>query len=102
MAKLRIGSVKQRTLIEGDANLLVRGEILVTKSDGYTILRERLESGKIKSYIVMPLDELTKIMDSKKEERAEEVKNVDNPAPIVTDTMKGEKLKQKSINTKKE
>lgn len=68
MAKVKIGSMKHKALIEGDVNLLEKNEILVAHSDGYTILRERLESGVIKTYVVVPLEDF-----QKKEEKTEEV-----------------------------
>lgn len=68
MAKVKIGSMKHKALIEGDVNLLEKNEILVAHSDGYTILRERLESGVIKTYVVVPLEDF-----QKKEEKTEEI-----------------------------
>lgn len=55
MAKVKIGSIKHKVLVEGDENLLVNNEILVTESDGYTILREKVSPGSFKTYIVVPL-----------------------------------------------
>lgn len=57
MAKQRIGSMKQKILVQGDANLLEPNEILVTESEDYVILRERQSSGSIKTYVVIPLEE---------------------------------------------
>lgn len=50
--------MKQKVLVEGDVNLLKNNEILITKSEGYTVLRERQLDGKIKTYVVVPLEEL--------------------------------------------
>ena len=68
MAKVKIGSMKHKALIEGDVNLLEKNEILVAHSDGYTILRERLESGVIKTYVVIPLEEFKAQKEEPKEE----------------------------------
>lgn len=68
MAKVKIGSMKHKALIEGDVNLLEKNEILVAHSDGYTILRERLESGVIKTYVVVPLEEFKVQKEEPKEE----------------------------------
>lgn len=43
MGKIKIGSMKQKTLVQGDVNLLETNEILVTQSEGYTILREKIQ-----------------------------------------------------------
>lgn len=57
MGKTKIGSMKQKILVQGDVNLLEPNEILVTQSEGYTILREKDSSNKIKTYIVVSLEE---------------------------------------------
>lgn len=57
MGKTKIGSMKQKTLVQGDANLLGPNEILITQSEGYTILRERMADGQIKTSVVVPLEE---------------------------------------------
>lgn len=57
MGKTKIGSMKQKILVQGDINLLGPNEILVTQSEGYTILRERLIGGKIKTSVIVPLEE---------------------------------------------
>ena len=49
MGESRIGSMRQKALVEGDENLLEQNEILVTEQEGYTILRERTETGDIKT-----------------------------------------------------
>jgi hypothetical protein len=43
--------------VKGDANLLKQGEILVSTSEGYTILRKRDSNGKIKTFVVIPLED---------------------------------------------
>ena len=56
MGKTRVGSMKQLALVEGDVNLLSKNEILVSEEEGYTILRKRLDSGGIKTFVVVPLE----------------------------------------------
>ena len=60
MGKIKIGSMKQKILVQGDPNLLEKNEILVTEAEGYTILRERTTEG-IKTSIVVPLEEFESI-----------------------------------------
>ena len=57
MGKTKIGSMKQKILVQGDSNLLDHNEILITESEGYTILRERMTDGQIKTSVVIPLEE---------------------------------------------
>ena len=57
MGKIKIGSMKQKVLVQGDINLLEPNEILVTQSEGYTVLREKDYNKNIKTYIVIPLEE---------------------------------------------
>lgn len=59
MGKIRVGSMKQKTLVVGDPNLLESDEILITKEEEYTILRERVDTGKLKTYVVVPLEDFT-------------------------------------------
>ena len=60
MGKIKVGSMKQLALIEGDANLLAKNEILISKEEGYTILRKRLDTGNIETYVVVPLKDFRK------------------------------------------
>ena len=60
MGKQRVGSMKQLVLVEGDVNLLTKGEILISEEEGYTILRKRLDSGSIKTFVVIPLEDFIK------------------------------------------
>lgn len=60
MGKVKVGWMKQLALVEGDVNLLTKGEILISKEEGYTILRKRLDSGSIKTFIVIPLKDFRK------------------------------------------
>lgn len=57
MGKIKIGSVNHQNIVKGDANLLKQGEILVSTSEGYTILRKRDFNGKIKTFVVIPLED---------------------------------------------
>lgn len=65
MGKVKVGWMKQLALVEGDVNLLTKGEILISKEEGYNILRKRLDSGEIETYVVVPL------RDFKKDERSD-------------------------------
>ena len=64
MGKTRVGSMKQLALVEGDVNLLSKNEILVSEEEGYTILRKRLDSGSIKTFVVVPLEDFNKDGDT--------------------------------------
>ena len=64
MGKTRVGSMKQLALVEGDVNLLAENEILVSEEEGYTILRKRLDSGDIKTFVVVPLEDFRKDGDN--------------------------------------
>lgn len=55
MGKIKIGSINHQNLVKGDINLLKQGEILVSHSEGYTILRKRTPSGAIETFVVVPL-----------------------------------------------
>lgn len=56
--KVAVGSVRQKTLIEGDENLLEDYEILISESEDFKyILKERDEQGKIRTYAVIPIEE---------------------------------------------
>lgn len=68
MGKTKIGSMKQKILVQGDINLLEPNEILVTQSEGYTILRERMADGQIKTSVVVPLEEFKAQKEEQKEE----------------------------------
>lgn len=68
MGKTKIGSMKQKTLVQGDANLLSPNEILITQSEGYTILRERIADGQIKTSVVVPLEEFKAQKEEPKKE----------------------------------
>lgn len=64
MGKVRVGSMKQLALVEGDVNLLAKNEILISEEEGYIILRKRLDSGDIKTFVVVPLKDFRKDGDS--------------------------------------
>lgn len=60
MGKTKIGLMKHLTLVEGDVNLLAKNEILVSEEEGYTLLRKRLDSGEVETYVVVPLKDFRK------------------------------------------
>ncbi len=72
MGKTRVGSMKQLALVEGDVNLLAKNEILVSEEEGYTILRKRLDSGSIKTFVVIPLEDFIKKDGDTSREKVEE------------------------------
>ena len=55
MGKIKIGSINHQNLVKGDVNLLKQGEILVSHSEGYTILRKRVSNCTIETFVVVPL-----------------------------------------------
>lgn len=58
MPKVSIGSMKQKILIEGDENLLEPYEMLIEDSDDFSmIIKERLETGEIKTSVVVPIED---------------------------------------------
>lgn len=57
MVKIKIGSINHQNIVKGDHNLLKQGEILVSNAEGYTILRKRVSGGKIKTFVVIPLED---------------------------------------------
>ena len=65
MGKTKIGQMRQKILVQDDANLLGPNEILITQSEGYTILRERTSNGQIKTSVVVPLEEFKGITENK-------------------------------------
>ena len=73
MGKTRVGSIKQLALVEGDVNLLAKNEILVSEEEGYTILRKRLDSGSIKTFVVIPLEDFIKKDGDTSREKVEEI-----------------------------
>ena len=60
MGKTKIGLMKHLTLVEGDVNLLAKNEILVSEEEEYTLLRKRLDSGEVETYVVVPLKDFRK------------------------------------------
>lgn len=69
MAKIKIGSINHLNIVEGDVNLLKQGEILLSRSEGYTILRKRTANGKIESFVVVPLKDFKKKLEKPQETR---------------------------------
>lgn len=60
MSKQKIGSIKQKTIIEGDENLLETGEILIQDSTDFLhVLKER-KDGKVCTYVIMPIEDYIK------------------------------------------
>lgn len=57
MGKIKIGSINHQSIVKGDVNLLKQGELLISSSEGYTIIRKRLSNNSIKTYVVIPLEE---------------------------------------------
>lgn len=72
MGKTKIGSMKHLTLVEGDVNLLAKNEILVSEEEGYTLLRKRLDSGGIKTFVVIPLEDFIKKDEDNSRKKVEE------------------------------
>lgn len=64
MGKIKVGSMKQLALVEGDVNLLSKNEILVSEEEGYTILRKKLDSGNIETFVIVSLKDFNKNGDS--------------------------------------
>lgn len=63
--------MKHLALVEGEANLLSKNEILISEEEGYTILRKRLDNGGIETYVVVPLKDFKKDGDNT-EQKVEE------------------------------
>ena len=83
MGKIKIGSVNHQNIVKGDVNLLKQGEILVSTSEGYTILRKRDFNGKVKTFVVIPLEDFK---DDKEVSTKTKSKDVDiNPKNIEGD-----------------
>lgn len=82
MGKIKIGSVNHLNIVKGDVNLLKQGEILVSTSEGYTILRKRESNGRIKTFIVIPLEDF-----KNDKETSNQIKNKD--VTINTKNIKG-------------
>lgn len=61
MGKIKIGSINHQNIVKGDVNLLKQGELLISSSEGYTIVRKRLSNNSIKTYVVIPLEEFSVI-----------------------------------------
>lgn len=52
--------MKTLTLVEGDVNLLRNNEVLISEEEGYIILRKKLSTGEIETYVVVPLKDFNK------------------------------------------
>ena len=64
MGKIKVGSMKQLVLVEGDINLLSKNEVLISREEGYTILRKKLDSGNLETFVIVPLKDFNKNGDS--------------------------------------
>ena len=64
MGKIKVGSMKQLVLVEGDINLLSKNEVLISREEGYIILRKKLDSGNIETFVIVPLKDFNKNGDS--------------------------------------
>ena len=64
MGKIKVGSMKQLALVEVDINLLSKNEVLISREEGYTILRKKLDSGNIETFVIVPLKDFNKNGDS--------------------------------------
>ena len=64
MGKIKVGSMKQLALVEGDINLLSKNEVLISREEGYTILRKKLDSGDIETFVIVPLKDFNRNGDS--------------------------------------
>nr|DAP62169.1 MAG TPA: hypothetical protein [Crassvirales sp.] len=56
--------MKQLALVEGDINLLSKNEVLISREEGYTILRKKLDSGNIETFVIVPLKDFNRNGDS--------------------------------------
>lgn len=76
MPKVAVGSMRQKILIEGDENLLESHEMLIEESDDFEfILKERTETGEIKAYAVVPIDEYIETLEGAFTEGIDKGKN---------------------------
>ena len=64
MGKIKVGSMKQLALVEGDINLLSKNEVLISREEGYTMLRKELDSGDIETFVIVPLKDFYRNGDS--------------------------------------
>ena len=64
MPKQKIGSIKQKLLVEGDENLLEKNEILIQKDVEFPyILKERAATGELKTFLVISVDHFIKSLE---------------------------------------
>ena len=71
MGKTKIGVVGQTAIVQGDVNLLKKGELLLSTTSAYPVLRKRLSNGEVKTYVVIPLEDIhinTKVKEETKPE----------------------------------
>lgn len=63
MGKVKVGTLSHLTLVRGDVNLLAENEVLISREEGYTILRRRSDNGKIETSVIVPLKDFSKDED---------------------------------------
>lgn len=63
MGKVKVGTLSHLTLVRGDVNLLAENEVLISREEGYTILRRRLDNGKLETSVIIPLKDFSKDED---------------------------------------
>ena len=71
MGKTKIGVVGQTAIVQGDVNLLKKGELLLSTTGEYPVLRKRLSNGAVKIYVVIPLEDIHINTEVKEETKPE-------------------------------
>lgn len=56
--KIKIGSIRQKAIVEGEANLLEENEILLIEDEIYPILKMKTPNGELKSYVIVPMEDI--------------------------------------------
>lgn len=75
MGKIKIGSIRQKTIVEGEVNLLEDNEVLLIEDEVYPIIKVKAPNGEIKTHVVIPMEDInlkTKRKSNKKYGNAEE------------------------------
>lgn len=58
MSKTAIGKYKDKTLIEGDENLMEYNEILIQEDEDFKLVfKERTETGEVNTYVLVPVED---------------------------------------------
>ena len=63
MTKIKVGKIRHYTLVEGNVNELASNEVLISKAEGYIVLRKKNTNGTFETYVVMPLSDFKKDSD---------------------------------------